>query len=55
MEKYPDYGKKWMYFPDGNELPQIVFLPAQTSQADYKYNKDDISKLVNFRLYTRSV
>ena len=51
-DKYPGYGKDWIFFPDGDGHPQKLNLVER----DYFATKiSDFSKYVNFYLYTRFV
>lgn len=49
----PDYGKTWMYFPDGDGNPQVMYLtePKPISRNDER--RRPVREQVNFMLYTR--
>lgn len=49
----PNYGITWMYYPDGNNKPQIMYLDKQQIQTRM-LNNDDIDQNVNFIIYTRT-
>lgn len=49
-ENFPGYGKTWMYFPDGNGIPQIAYLNlTKLVRNILTVNENDIT----FHLYTR--
>lgn len=49
----PNYGITWMYFPDGNNKPQIMYLD-QHENAQIRALRDDVKENVNFIIYTRT-
>lgn len=49
-ESFPGYGKTWMFFPDGNGIPQIAYLNiTDLLRSVLTFNENDIK----FHLYTR--
>ena len=47
-----NYGKTWMYIPDGNGVPQVAYLtPPPLGRADAKGN--EVKDHIRFELYTR--
>lgn len=50
-EQLPGYGKTWMYFPDGNGIPQIAELNVTSEVASRFYYP--VEKNTEFHLYTR--
>lgn len=47
-----NYGITWMYFPDGDDIPQIIYLtepPMGSTRGVGPYNS------IHFELYTRLV
>lgn len=50
----PDYGKTWLYFPDGDGVPHIVNLTsASVEQEHQSYLRKDFDKKIEYRLYMR--
>lgn len=51
-----NYGKTWMYFPDGDGNPQKIYLtepPPDNARA--RGQSKSVKERVNFELYTRLV
>lgn len=51
-EDDPDYGKTWMYFPDGDGQPQVVNLTEAEKNTSQSRSSSTDSE-VTFQLYTR--
>lgn len=41
----PTYGKAWMFFPDGNGIPQVIDLPDLTGYIKAGGHDDPDSKI----------
>lgn len=51
-EEDPDYGKTWMYFPDGDGVPQVANL-TEPPNASARGRSQPVKDKVRFELYTR--
>lgn len=50
-----DYGKTWIYFPDGNSKPQIAYLTKEPNQnSNLRASMQEIMSKVKFQLYRQS-
>lgn len=45
-----NYGKTWMYFPDGDGVPQVIYLTDSPMGASRSLS---VKSRTNFELYTR--
>lgn len=51
-----NYGKTWMYFPDGDGVPHVIGLNEQNRFRGGPFdNSYSVSDQVNFELYTRLI
>lgn len=47
-----DYGKTWMYIPDGDGVPQVAYLTEEDAKSRTTGRKD-VKDMVRFELYRR--
>lgn len=47
-----DYGKTWMYIPDGDGVPQVAYLTEEEAKKRTNGRKD-VKDMVRFELYRR--
>lgn len=48
-----NYGKTWMYFPDGDGVPQKVYLTEPPENSRARGRSKSVKERVQFELYTR--
>ncbi len=47
-----NYGKTWMYFPDGNGVPQVIYL-GEPPFGTPRLVEITVKNRIRFELYTR--
>jgi hypothetical protein len=49
----PNYGKTWMFFPDGDGNPQIIDLSQMDGQKRFSLAHDDPDAKISMWLYNK--